>query len=85
MCVGALKLKALTALIEEVKLQSIPGTHVIRLTNDIQEFWIFGDHCVAFPIAECIFAIVHHWPVVVWDIVGGALFFANFYKITLET
>lgn len=83
--VGPFKLQALTAFVEEVQLQNITGTHFQSLTNNILEFWIFGDNCWPISIAECIFAVVHHWRVVVRDSVGGAVFFANFYKIKLCT
>ncbi len=83
--VGPFKLQALTAFVEEVQLQNITGTHFQSLTNNILEFWIFGDNCWPISIAECIFAVVHHRRVVVRDSVSGAVFIANFYKIMLST
>lgn len=70
----SLGVKALTALVEDVQLQHITGTHSISLTNDVFKFGIFGDHRWPIPIAECIFAIVHNWPVIVGNSVGDATF-----------
>lgn len=39
----SLGVKALTALVEDVQLQHITGTHSISLTNDVFKFGIFGD------------------------------------------
>lgn len=80
-----LALKALTAFVEAVQLQNIPGTHFQSLTNNILERRIFGDDRFLTAIAECILAVVHHWPEVIWDSVGGASALVNKFKIPLTT
>ena len=85
MAAGHFKLQTLTAFVEEVQLQNITGTHFQPLTNHILERRIFGDNRWAVAISERIFAVVHHWHVVVLDSLGGALFFAFLHKIILST